>query len=198
MYTKLILIRHGETTWNRRRRYCGFADIALNANGKQQVQKLGSRLHKEKIHKIYSSDRKRAIQTARIIFKDSEIEHLPELQEIHFGCFEGLTHAQILKKHPKLYKKWLKDPYNTEVPYGEKLVDFRKRITRIFKKITLLNKNKTTAVFCHGGTISIFITSILKTRNFWKYIPGSASMTVVEYQSGLPVITVLNDTKHLS
>jgi broad specificity phosphatase PhoE len=198
MPTKLILIRHGETTWNFQRRYCGFANVALSDNGKRQAKSLAGRLKTEKIHKIYSSDRKRAIQTAKIIFRDSKIERIPELREIHFGCFEGLTHKQILKKYPGLYKKWLKDPYNTIIPSGEKLADFKKRITRIFKKIISLNPGKTTAVVCHGGSISILITGILKNRNFWKYIPGSASVTVVEYRNGKPSIAVLNDTYHLS
>lgn len=184
MLTKLILIRHGETAWNSQRRYCGSTDVALSENGKRQVRRLAIRLKSEKIDKIYSSDRKRAIQTAKIIFKNSQIEKLPDLQEIHFGCFEGLTHNQILEKHPDLYKKWLKDPYRTAIPCGEKLPDFKKRITRIFKKIISLNSGKTIAVACHGGSISIFITGILKNRNFWKYIPGPASITIVEHKKG--------------
>ncbi len=197
MPTKLILIRHGETTWNSKRRYCGFADVPLSNKGKCQAKKLAGRLKFEKIHKIYSSDRRRALQTAKIIFKGYEIEKIPELQEINFGCFEGLTHRQILKKYPEIYKKWLNDPYKTVIPSGEKLADFKKRITRIFKKIVSLNPGKTTAIVSHGGAISIFITGILKNRNFWKYIPASTSITVVEYKKGKPNIAVLNDASHL-
>lgn len=184
MATKLILIRHGATAWNLQKRYCGFADLGLSQIGRQQVRKLSQGLSRAKIHKVYSSDRKRAMQTARIIFGKREIEIIPELREIHFGAFEGLTHKQILKKHNSVYQKWLKDPYRTAIPKGEALKDFKERIISALKKIIRKNPNKTIAVVCHGGTISVFINSILKAKNFWQYIPKSASVSVVECDNG--------------
>lgn len=197
MPTKLILIRHGQTHWNLKRRYCGFNDIDLNDKGKKQAKKLRQRLAGEKIHKVYSSDRKRTVQTAKIIFNGLKIEEIPQLREIHFGCFEGLTHNEIIKKYRAIYKNWLKDPFNNVIPDGETLSDFRKRIVTVFRKIISLDRGKTIAVVCHGGSISIFVTHILKTNNFWKYIPHSASVSIIEYRNNKARIKLFDDIKHL-
>jgi len=197
MPTKLILIRHGETDFNRKKRYSGFKDVSLNLKGKRQVGKLHKRLKKEVVHKVYASDRSRAIQSARIVFKDRSIESLAGLREIHFGIFEGLTYKEIIKKYPVVYKKWLKDPFRVKIPGGESLVDFRKRVVGELKNIIAKNKNKTVAVVCHGGPISIFVNHILRSKDFWKYIPKSASLSIIEHKNGKSKIRSLNDIEHL-
>jgi len=197
MATKLILIRHAQTAWNSAKRYSGFIDVALNAEGKSEAGKLEKRLKNEEINRIYCSDRIRAVQTARIIFKNSKINLIPDLREMHFGRFEGLTYKQIMKKYPAIYRKWLKDPSSITIPKGESLNNFKKRITGALKKIISLNKNKTVAVVSHGGAISIFINTILKSKDFCKQIPNSASLSIIEYKNNKPNIRLLNDTAHL-
>lgn len=197
MATKLILIRHGSTNWNLEKKYCGFRNINLNNEGKKQAMLLRRRLKEEQIHRVYSSDRKRAIQTANIIFNRIKIEKIPDLRETHFGILEGLTYEEIMKRHPEIYKKWLNDPFSINIPYGEKIVNFKKRILKTFKKIIRLNKNKTVAVVCHGGVISIFINNILNSKSFWKNIPNSSSLSIVEYRNGKAKIKLFNDTTHL-
>lgn len=197
MATRLFLIRHGQTNWNLKKRYCGFLDIDINKMGKMQARRLQKRLQAEKIHKVYSSDRKRAINTAKIAFKGAEIERVPGLREMHFGVLEGLTYRQIMKRHPEVYKKWLSDPFGITIPKGEPLSDFRKRIVRAIKKIISLNPNKTVAVVCHGGAISIFLTHLFKSKDFWNQIPHSASLSIVEFRQGKARVKLLDDTSHL-
>jgi broad specificity phosphatase PhoE len=197
MPTKLILIRHGQTSWNREKKYCGAKDIWLDATGKVQARKLAARLKNEPVDIVYSSNRRRALQTARLIFGKVPIKLEPGLREIHFGVFEGMDHHSIMKKYPLIYKKWLKDPFVNSIPRGESLKDFRKRIVFTIKKIISLNKGKTIAAVCHGGAISVFINHILKSRNFWEHIPSSASISVVEYVKNKPKIIFFNDIKHL-
>ncbi|MDD2688800.1 MAG: histidine phosphatase family protein [Candidatus Omnitrophica bacterium] len=198
MPTKLILIRHGQTAWNLQKRYCGLKDIGLSYKGKKQVLALRNRLAGEKIHKIYSSDKKRTIQTAKIIFQGSSVEKITDLREMNFGCFEGFTHREITKIYPGVYQRWLKDPFSTAVPGGERLINFKKRVVRALKKIIIENKNMTTAVVCHGGVISIFLTSILKSKDFWGQIPGAASLSIVEFSNGKAEIKLFNDIAHLN
>ncbi len=197
MTTKLILIRHGQTGWNLKKRYSGFIDIALNTQGRKQARKLGKRLKDEKIHRVYSSDRIRALQTARILFKRADIGIVPDLREMHFGAFEGMTYNEIMAKYPVVYKKWLCNPFAITIPKGESLADFQKRVVVAFKKIVFSNKNKTAAIVCHGGTISIFISHIAKTKKFWEQIPSSASLSIIEYKRNKANIRLLNDTSHL-
>lgn len=181
MSTKLILIRHGQTSWNARKIYCGARDIALNANGRRQAARLRRQLKGEIIQKVYSSDKKRSIQTARIIFKKERIKRLAGLREINFGIFEGLSHRQALGKYPRVYSRWLKDPLNVTIPQGESLGDFRARVVEAMKKISKLHPKQTVAVVCHGGVIGIFLTHLLKKKNFWKMIPKPATCTVINY-----------------
>lgn len=197
MATRLLLIRHGQTAWNLEKRYCGFIDIDLNSKGINQAKCLSKRLTGEKIHKVYCSDRKRALQTAEIVLKARNPEKIPDLREIHFGVFEGLTYEEIMEKYSEIYMKWIKNPFSVVIPKGEDLHDFKARVITAFKDIIALNQDKTVAVFSHGGVISMFVNDILKTNDFWNQIPDSTSLTVVEYENGQAKITAFNDTSHL-
>jgi len=120
-----------------------------------------------------------------------------ELAEIDFGVLEGLRHEEIMKKHRDVYEKWLKDPYKNNIPEAEPMKAFKKRVTGALKRIVRLNPDKTVAVICHGGVIGAFVDSILKVSNFWRYIPSSASITIVEHARGKAKLKKFNDTKHL-
>jgi len=197
MAVKLILIRHGQTDCNLEKRYSGFMDIELNDTGKFQVELLSSRIKLEPIDRVYCSDRKRAVQSAEIIFKNRDKQILPDLREINFGVFEGLTYKEIIERYPEVSRKWFEDPFNNNIPEGEALYDFEKRVLISFERIIKDNKGNTVAVVSHGGTISILINAILKQNDFWKQIPGSASMSTVEYNGDAARIRVFNDTSHL-
>ena len=195
--TRLILIRHGVTKWNKEGRYCGRKDIGLSRQGRAQAKKLGRKLEAVKFDKIYSSDRKRARETGRIIFNGAGICSVKELMEIDFGVLEGLCRGEIMKKYADLYEKWLKDPYKNNIPEAEPINAFKKRVERALKRIVRLNPRKTVAVVCHGGVIGVFVNNILKVKDFWRYIPSPASITIVEYGRGKAKLKKFNDTTHL-
>ncbi|MDD4899483.1 MAG: histidine phosphatase family protein [Candidatus Omnitrophica bacterium] len=179
MATKLIFIRHGQTDWNAKMIYCGSSDVCLSQKGKTQARKLKKVFRGQQIDKIYCSNKKRALETAKIIFGKEKIVELEDLREMHFGVFEGLSYEQIQQKYPKVYKKWLHEPFTVTIPKGENLKDFKKRILRAVRKIMRAEKDKTVAVVCHGGVIGIFLSHLNKTKDFWKYVPSSASVTII-------------------
>lgn len=198
MPTRLILIRHGQTAWNRKGKYAGFTDVGLNETGRRQARKLRKRFKEEEIHRVFSSDRRRAIETAAIVFKGRRVETEAVLREIHFGRFEGFTHREILKKYPVVYSRWLRDPFSVKVPGGESLTVFRRRVLGGVKKIISRYPGKTIALVSHGGVISALMMHVLKTKNFWRCIPDSASVSVIEFENGKTGIKVFNDVSHLS
>lgn len=198
MPTKIILIRHGQTLWSGEKRYCGLTDIDLSVRGREQAKKLYQILRKEKIHKVYSSDASRALEFARIVFKGFHIEKIPELRELNFGIFEGLTYQEIMKRYTKIYKKWINDPFNVAIPDSESLKDFKKRVRKIFLKIVSLNKNKVLAIVTHTGPIKIIISSILKSNDLWKIEPDLASINIIELKRGEANIVLFNDTSYLN
>jgi len=180
MPTTLYLIRHGITEWNQKGIYCGRIDVPLSNEGKLQAAKLAHKLQKVNFDKIYCSNKKRAMQTAKIVFKNAPIILRPQLREVNFGVMEGLTYEQILQKYPAAYQKWFKSPYSHPMPKAEGLNAFKKRIEKAIYGIVKSNKGKTIAVVCHGGSISIFLTRILKNKKFWEYIPSPATATIVD------------------
>jgi broad specificity phosphatase PhoE len=198
MQTKLILIRHGVTDWNAKKKYCGYKDVPLNADGRKQARMLRKRLSAIPIDVIYTSDLKRAVKTARLALGSAKITKIKELREINFGALEGLDHEQIMKKYPIPYTNWLKNPFKKHaLPGAECMAAFKQRITKAIKKIISAHRGKTIAVFCHGGTISVIFTNILKKKEFWRYVPKSTSVSIVEYIADKPRIKLFNCTKHL-
>lgn len=196
MTSRLILIRHGVTRWNEAKRYCGRRDIPLSRAGRAAVRRLRQELESLRCDRVYSSDRKRAFETARILFNDTKITRVKGLREMDFGMMEGLTHAQIMKRYPGTYEKWLRDPFKNTMPGAEVLSSFEKRVRVALRRIVRANRGKTVAVVCHGGVIGIFVTTLLKTKDFWPHIPGAASLTLVAYKKGGPRLTLFNATKH--
>jgi broad specificity phosphatase PhoE len=194
----LIFIRHGVTSWNQQKKYCGALDVPLSPQGRRQARRLQAKFKNGNISRVYSSDRKRAMQTAKIAFKNVKIEPFTKLREIHFGLFEGLTHAEILKKYNNLYRQWLKDPFSISPPGGEDMKKFKQRILGAFKHILKNNPNANVAVVCHGGVIGILCSSIKRSKDFWRYIPASASISVIEHGHGRLKLVSFNERGHLN
>ncbi|MDD5729529.1 MAG: histidine phosphatase family protein [Candidatus Omnitrophica bacterium] len=197
MITRIFLIRHGVTSWNRQRRYCGRIDVGLSREGKEQARKLRGQLEKIIFDRIYCSTKKRAQATCGIIFPGRKFTKVLALREINFGALEGLRHDEIMEKYGKVYENWLKDPYKYNIPGAEPISAFKKRINAAVKKIIGLNAGKTVAVVCHGGVIGIFVSSLLKSGDFWKYVPKATSVTVVEYKKNKLSLKKFNDVAHL-
>lgn len=200
MSIKVFLIRHGQTSWNLNMRYCGHSDIPLDAVGRSQAECLSYRLSKEKIDKIYSSDMKRALGFARLVFKDKLIEEIADFREVNFGVFEGLTHQEIMARYPKIYKKWLKNPVNIAIPRGENLNELNKRVTRALSKILGENEKSAIAIVTHGGSIRVVLCKILKIKlkDIWQMKLDLASLNIIKFDKREANIILLNDTSYLN
>ncbi|MFA5143178.1 MAG: histidine phosphatase family protein [Candidatus Omnitrophota bacterium] len=198
MAKKIILIRHGETDWNRLGRYQGHSDTDLNAKGRAQAKKLARRLKDVDIGAVYTSDRKRAIGSARIIFGDRPLKSEPGLKEICFGIFEGLTYDEIMARYPRLHIKWLADPFGVKIPGGETPSAFKKRVLKAFKKITRRKEDDAVAIVTHGGVINIIAGEMLGALKRRDFVPGHTSLTVIEFIRGKAKAVLLNDTAHLN
>ncbi len=199
MSTKVILIRHGETEWSYQKRYCGFTDIELNEKGRQQARRLLKRLSKEKIHKVYSSDMKRTVQFAKIVFKDLPVEELLDLREMNFGIFEGLTYQDIMEKYPRVYGEWLGSSLDI-ITQGEGLKILARRVRKALRRILSQNSNKTVAVFTHGGPIRVILCDILRLdlKEIWQIELGLASISIIEFVKGRGRVHLLNDIPYLN
>lgn len=192
---KLILIRHGETNYTALGKYCGHKDIPLNKKGMVQADRIWLKLKKTKVDKVYSSDLKRTLQTAKIVFKDKEIFKKKDLREIDFGRFCGLTIKETFRLYPKIYKVWLNKPLDVKMPEGESVADFTKRVLRCFRSISNQNLKKTVAIVSHGGPIRIILLNLLKLGidRFWDIEQDVAAVNIIEFQNRVPKILKINN-----
>jgi len=198
---RLILIRHGETDYTSQGRYCGFSDPSLNEKGVKQSEKLAIRLKEARVDKVYSSDLKRAYESAKIIFKNNPIKEIADFREMNFGLFEGLRYEEIIKVYPKLYREWINNPLRVKIPSGEGLVELEKRVKERLSFIFSQDAGKTIALVSHGGPIRVILSEVLKcdSKMFWQVNQDLAALSIVDYpKDSQPVIVSNNDSSHLA
>ncbi len=199
---KLIIIRHGETTWNHQHKIQGRADIPLSALGKKQAKLLGERFSKTKIDAIYSSKLQRSINTAKAVANyHSSTKTIADksLNEMDWGKWEGLNFQEIEKKFPKEFAARQKDKYNVAPPKGESPAMLKKRITPFLKKLLSKHKGQTVLIVGHAGMNRVIVGTILGWPNERTAATTfkNTSVTILHVKSGKSRLHLFNCTKHL-
>jgi broad specificity phosphatase PhoE len=143
--TTIVLVRHGETDWNRDRRVQGHTDIPLNATGREQARAVADALAGESFAAVYASDLTRAMETAAIVAEplSLEVTPFPELREKSFGTWEGLTDAEVLTRFP--------DAHATGWGDGETTDEMAERVLAAVRRIGDAHRGARVLVVTHGG-----------------------------------------------
>ena len=151
--TELLLVRHGETDWNRDRRFQGHADQPLNETGREQAQALAHELSDEGIDIAYTSDLVRARETAEIIAArlGVDVVALRELREIDVGEWQGLTWPEIEERYPAGAKSWQERGHGWES--GETYEQLGERILAALRGIAANHPSGRVLIVGHGGTV---------------------------------------------
>ncbi len=195
-----ILVRHGETPWNKKLLLQGRTDVSLSDKGREQTRTLSSTLSSVPISSIYSSPLSRAFETAQILSAPHGI--VPEiddgLAEISFGDWEGKSHEILRKEAPEQYKKWIANPKEMLVPRAERLNDAQSRVMRSFERIVKKNEGKVTIIVGHGGINRILLLTILQADldAFWRLRQDTTCLNLIEFSDGAPRISLINSTAH--
>lgn len=156
--TDLILIRHGETAWNRELRFQGHADVPLNDIGHEQARRLGLRLAGETVvQHIISSDLMRAQQTAAPAASQLSLPVVTSagLREQFFGVVEGMRSDEIQSLHPRAWEEWLEFREDHAMPEGETAREFHTRIIAALGSIAAAHKGQYLIVVTHGGVLDM-------------------------------------------
>lgn len=136
---KIFLVRHGETDWNLKGKIQGNTDIELNKTGIKQAYELSNKMLEKnyKFSKIYSSPQKRALQTAKILSENTNIECIvvDKLKEMNLGKWEGLAWSEVRENYPLEYKEWFVKRRYTKTPNGESYEDMLERVLDSLYKI---------------------------------------------------------------
>ncbi len=156
-FTRILALRHGETTWNQDRRLQGQLDIPLNERGHWQAARTAAALREEPIAAVYSSDLARAHQTARAIAaaQGLDVRSHPGLRERHFGVFQGKTWTELEVEEPEATQAW-----RTRVPEfapagGENLLQLRERIAAALDEIAAGHADEQIVIVAHGGVLDM-------------------------------------------
>ncbi len=157
--TRLVLIRHGETNWNREGRYQGQADPPLNERGRAQARALIEPLRRLGLDLLYSSTLRRAWETAQILAQGLGIPVIPEprLKEIHQGAWQGMLVTEIQKRYPDLFRAWQERPWDVRPPGGETLAQVQQRVYQAVDDIVARHRGQTVGLVTHRLPIALLL-----------------------------------------
>ncbi|MEY4745520.1 MAG: Phosphoglycerate mutase, partial [Cyanobacteriota bacterium] len=203
---RLLLVRHGETDWNREGRFQGQIDIPLNANGRSQAEAAGSFLAPVSIDRAYTSCMARPRQTAEAILSSHPGVPLTSstgLVEIGHGLWEGRLEQEIAAGWPELLADWKRAPHTVQMPEGETLQEVWDRSLTTWARIAAsLRADETALVVAHDAVNKTILCGLLglQPADIWAIKQGNGGVTVIDYPegpAGRPVVAAMNLTPHL-
>ena len=200
--TRIIAVRHGETSWNADARIQGQLDIGLNETGRWQAQRVGQALAEEPITAVYSSDLERAQATAQPISEVKGVPVIPHegLRERSFGMFEGKTFDEIHEAWPEHANNWRKRIPEWEPPEGgESLIQLRERVTRTLEQLASRHPGEQIVVVAHGGVLDalyrVATGQEVNSPRTWE-LPNGAINRLLWTPEGFTLVG-WSDTQHL-
>ena len=203
--TRLIFIRHGQSEANEQNRFAGHTNVPLTALGKEQAERVAEYIIKrEKIDKIYSSDLKRAHDTALPVSRLTglTVNDAKELREICAGAWEGRLVSQISVEYAKEFHLWKNDFSNARLPEGESVREVYERVVPFVKRIARENDGLTLLITSHASPIRAVECN---ARGFgWEKMSevafvNNSAISIFEYNAETDSITLIERdiTEHL-
>lgn len=200
--TEIVLVRHGETVWNRQGRWQGHLDSDLTELGQRQAAAIGERLAVVRFDALYSSDLGRAYRTAERVVARTGHRIIPDdrLRERALGIFEGLTVAEIEEQHPDHFTQFLARAADYVIPKGESLRDRHDRAVSCLKDISRRHPGGRIVVVTHGGVLdSAFRHALgldLTVPRRWTLY--NASLSTILVTDGQWTLGTWGDVQHLT
>jgi broad specificity phosphatase PhoE len=200
--TEFLLIRHGETEWNRELIFRGRADIPLSAKGLAQAEQLAAALASEKIDALYASPLSRAQQTAASLAasRGLEVEASDHLLDMNFGEWEGLAVKEVENRFPELFQLWQHHPELCVPPGGESLAEIRDRIKAGLQAWLAQHAGQTIALVTHRVVCKVMLCEILGLDNsaFWRIQQDVCALNRFRREDHDYILLKMNDTGHLT
>jgi len=202
---RLLLVRHGETEWNRMSRFQGQIDIPLNDTGKAQAQKAAEFLKDVQIDFAVTSPLSRPKETAQAILAHHpglDLQEMADLKEIGHGLWEGKLEQEIRAEYDEELTQWKLAPHTVQMPEGENLQEVWDRGVAAWEDIVRKAPlNGTGLVVAHDAVNKAILCHVLglQPKDIWAVKQGNAAVTVVDYPKGLeakPTVQALNITTH--
>jgi broad specificity phosphatase PhoE len=203
----ILLVRHGETAWNREGRYQGRTDIPLSETGQAQVRALGERLRQVPIQLAYASPLSRAKNTAEAILAGRQGVPLwldANLVEISHGDWEGQLASDVEMSHAEMFGTWRSHPGRNSPagPGAETLGDVETRAWTVLDKVCNdLGEHDTALIAAHDAVNRVILCRVLglPLERVWSFRQAPASLNVLAGPSIAELQVVrLNDSEHVA
>jgi probable phosphoglycerate mutase len=199
---RMMIVRHGESEWNRIHRYQGQLDAPLSELGQRQAEALAERLRNEHLDCIYTSSLQRAAVTAQTIARfHSTVPFRTDdaLLEIHHGEWQGKYAHEISEQYAAGLQEWRRYPTRSQMPGGESFSNVLKRSLEFKERTMVEHQGQTILVSTHDVVLKILIADALdmamdRMNCIWV---SNASITTIDYSGELPFLLSLSEAGHL-
>jgi broad specificity phosphatase PhoE len=161
--TRIWIARHGQTVTNREGRFCGHAETDLTELGRAQAAALADRLRETPLAAVYTSDYRRAIETAAIVVAGRELAPRvdPDLREVHYGEWELQKESEIRRASPRQYRLMRDEHPDWQPPGGERLAAVRVRTAAALRRIAAAHPGQQVLIVSHGTAIACMLSEVL-------------------------------------
>ena len=200
--TRILLVRHGRTAWNREERFRGQSDVPLDEVGLEQAETTGRRIAGEwKPSAVYSSPLVRALRTAEIIAAKLGLKAQPHpgLNDIYYGQWQGLSVEEVKTGWPEEFGNWANAPHKVAIPDGESLEGLQARGVRTIRELVETHSGQTIVVVGHTVINRVILLGLLGLglEKFWRIRQDTCAVSVIDCRDGEFTVVSLNDTCHL-
>jgi len=201
--TRIVLVRHGQTAWNREIRFRGQIDVELDEFGLKQAEATGRYVAARwPVVAIYASRMSRATKTAEAIARAHEltVQPLEGLLDINFGEWQGLSPDEVSQRDPDLFRAWRKAPHTLHFPGGETLEIVRVRVMAGLDEVVARHPAQTVALVSHAVVNRVLLCAVLGLGNehFWRLQQDTCAVNVFDVdKDGAFTLVLMNDTCHL-
>lgn len=196
---RIIFIRPGETDWNKQERWQGWVATPLNAHGREQAEALARFLRSIGMTALYTSDLRRALQTAEILARAGTFPVIPDarLRERNIGLWQGLTLDEMRAWYAEEYETMLRDVNTYRVPGGESRDDVRERMKAAFADVLAQDRGETVGVLTHTTALKVLMEDIFPGYNPLAINLGNTSVTTIRRKDDGWKLIAVDDCLHL-
>lgn len=200
---RIYLVRHGETEWNRVRRFQGRSNLPLNQEGIKQVNALALALKNKPLNAIYTSPLLRAFETARLIkvFHPSiPIFEEKGLIEMDLGEFDGMKAQDWAEQYPDFRKAWNENPASVQMPGGESLKEVQTRAKDTLERITRIYSPDSSILLSSHNFVNLTILCDLleiPLHRFRELRQENAAFNVICKKGNRLYVELVNERSHL-
>lgn len=198
---RLIVVRHGQTACNTRNVWHGWDDCGLTDTGLAQAEAAANRLAGEKIDAVYSSDSRRALQTAQAIASRHELTPItaPGLRERNAGEYEGRPVADVVAARPTIWEERAADYWSWSPPAGETFTAVWERVRAVIERLQKRHDAQTVVAVTHMSPMRILISRLagIPIEQTYEMEFPSTGVSIFTLEDNTVRVETINDATHV-